>query len=284
MIKLAPRKARWAKLFQPKVLRSTPLNPNMAVAARYERHLRWLIDRMIEETERRLTLLYREPHSQEYFAHDASVSSQARILMNELQKKFENLFNLNAKPLAESFTDDSEAASAVSLKSSLCELSGGITLKTDIFTNELKDVLTATIAENVGLIKSIPAQYLDGVQGAVYRSITTGNGLADLIPFLKKHKKMTQKRADLIAHDQTRKAYGAINRIRMQKLGIKKFEWLHSSGGQHPRKLHQQLSGKIFNFDDPPIIDDRTGERGFPGQLINCRCRSIAVIDFGDDE
>jgi hypothetical protein len=35
------------------------------------------------------------------------------------------------------------------------------------------------VTENVGLIKSIPTQYLGGVQGAVMRSITTGNGMQD---------------------------------------------------------------------------------------------------------
>ena len=47
------------------------------------------------------------------------------------------------------------------------------------------------MTENVGLIKSIPAQYLNGVQGAVMRSITTGNGMQDLVPYLQKHKGIT---------------------------------------------------------------------------------------------
>ncbi|RIQ43658.1 phage head morphogenesis protein, partial [Bordetella avium] len=32
--------------------------------------------------------------------------------------------------------------------------------------------------------------------------------------------------------------------------------------------------------DNPPIIDKTTGERGLPGQLINCKCRMRPVIDF----
>jgi len=88
------------------------------------------------------------------------------------------------------------------------------------------------------------------------------------------------RRARMIAHDQTRKAYNNLNRGRMEKLGLKKFKWLHTGGSAHPRKLHQMLNGLVFSFDDPPIIDEKTGERGIPGQAINCRCRMQVVLDL----
>jgi uncharacterized protein with gpF-like domain len=70
----------------------------------------------------------------------------------------------------------------------------------------------------------------------------------------------------------------------MQKIGIKKFKWRHSGGGAHPRPLHRNvLNGNIYSFDDPPVIDEKTGQRGFPGQLINCRCVMISVIEFDED-
>jgi len=41
---------------------------------------------------------------------------------------------------------------------------------------------------------------------------------------------------------------------------------------------------EIFSFDDLPVIDRRSGERGIPGQAINCRCRMAPVIEFDNDE
>ena len=280
---MTTRKAKWVGR-KNDVLRCPPFNPNAAVATRYTKRIIRLVTRMVDETERKLKKLFQTEPAQEYFAMDDTISAQAKILMNELQRKFARLFAENAKPMAEAMIDENGEASEAALKSSLKALSENITLKTDVLTGELQEIINASVAENVSLIKSIPQQYLNGVQGAVMRSITTGNGMADLLPFLKKHKGITDRRARLIATDQTRKAFSSINRVRAQALGIKKFEWLHSSGGKEPRPLHKNvLNHKIFDMNKPPIIDEKTGERGYPGQLINCRCRMIAVISFDDD-
>ena len=169
---------------------------------------------------------------------------------------------------------------SVALNSDLSALS----IRATEYLQRWKEVMTASIAENVGLIKSISEKYLTDVQGAVMRSITNGNGLQDLIPALERHEGITRRRARNIALDQTRKAYNSLNKGRMEALGIKKFEWLHTGGSQNPREDHIELSGQIFSFDNPPVIDKRTGERGFPAQLPNCRCRMLPVITFGDVE
>ena len=75
-----------------------------------------------------------------------------------------------------------------------------------------------------------------------------------------------------------------MNRVRLQKLGVHKYMWHHSRGSLHPRKLHEKYDGQIFEFDNPPIIDEKTGERGGPGQLVNCHCFAAPVVTFGEDE
>jgi len=276
------RKQKWIGIRAEKKVKGSPLNPNAAVAARYDGKLRALIIRMTREVQDALSKLYSTEAASEYFAMDASVASQARILTNELAERFNGLFGDVAKEMAEEMTDEAAAASESSLKVSLKQMTNGLTLKTDILSGELKEIVTATVAENVALIKTIPAQYMAGVQGAVMRSITTGRGLADLVPYLQDHAGATLKRARLIANDQTRKAFNNINRGRLEKLGVKQFEWLHSAGGQHPRKEHIAMSGKVYSFSDLPVIDSKTGERGIPGQLVNCRCRMIPVLNFDE--
>lgn len=280
---LTKRKQAWVNNFKPKQLKGLPLNPNAAAEIRYYNELRELILKMTAGTQKAIDRFFKGPHSQDYFGADASVASQARILMNALMDRFDELFGDKAKPLADDMVDDADKWSATQLKTSLKQLSGGLTLNTDILTGDLNEILSASVTENVGLIKSIPAQYLDQVQGAVMRSITTGNGLADLVPFLKNQEGVTLRRARIIAQDQTRKAFSNINFARFDKLGIKEYEWLHSAGGQKPRRLHINLSGKVFSIDKPPVIDEKTGQRGKPGDLINCRCRAIPVVKFETD-
>lgn len=284
---LTIRKQAWASKFKPDLLRGAAINPNYSVAARYNDKLDSLIRRMTEEVERSIHRLYKGDAAQEFFAQDASIASQARIMANALKNKYEKLFSDNAQWIAESFTNQSDEASSKAVHMSAVKLSGGLSLSTAVLTTPvMKNILKATITENVLLIKSIPEKYLNNVMGAVQRSITTGNDLADLVPYLAKNKEVTYARAKMIAHDQTRKAMNGLSKGRMEQIGVKKYEWLHTGGSNAPREDHIKMSGNIYSFDDPPVIDSKTGERGIPGQAINCRCRMLPVIDFGtkDDE
>lgn len=286
---LTTRKQSWVDQFQPKVIKGKPLNPSISSEQRYYDALRKVILQAVEITDKEVAQFYKAPAAQEYFAQDVSVSGAGKALLERLQGLIDGLFGSVSEDLARDMTLDASQTSARSLKSSLKELSGGLTLKTDFLTRDLGQVMQATIAENVSLIKSIGSQYLTQIQGAVMRSITTGNGLADLVPFLRKQEGVTLRRARFIAEDQTRKAYGGMNKARMEKIGLKEFEWLHSGGGQEPRPLHilscteGGLNHGIYSFDNLPIIDKKTGERGIPGQLIRCRCRMRPVVRFKED-
>ncbi|MCD1124818.1 phage head morphogenesis protein [Jinshanibacter sp. LJY008] len=267
-----------------KVIRGSPLNYNAVQGARYQTAILQLIKQMTAEVEKEVEKLFSSETGTEFFSQDASIASQSRILLDKLEKKFLNLFSRRAKAITESMINGSLKSSSSSLRSSLSEMSGGLSLKTNAFTSTLKEKLTAIVNGNVGLITTIPSTYLGGVKDAVSRSITSGNGLQDLVPYMQQHKQITERHARNVALDQTRKAYNTINAERMQSVGVKRFEWLHSGGGQHPRPDHVAMSGNIYSFDDLPIIDKRTGERGIPGQAINCKCRMIPVIEFDGQE
>ncbi len=45
------------------------------------------------------------------------------------------------------------------------------------------------------------------------------------------------------------------------------------------RPEHLRLDGQKFSWDDPPIINARTGARGHPGHDGNCRCLAEPVAE-----
>jgi SPP1 gp7 family putative phage head morphogenesis protein len=266
----------------PQVFKGTKLNYNASSTDKYVQALAGLVKQMTAQTIREVTKLYEIGATDS--AMDANIASQARILTNKLTAKFDALFGRKAKTLAENMVNAADKNSKSALHSSLKTMSGGLSLKTNLLNQPLKTVITASVAENVALIKSIPAEFLQQVTGVVLRSITTGQGVADVIPALQKYEGVTLRRARNIALDQSRKAYNSINKERMQAVGLQRFEWVHSGGGQKPRELHIEMSGNIYSFDDLPIIDERSGERGIPGQAINCRCTMIPVVEFEPSE
>jgi SPP1 gp7 family putative phage head morphogenesis protein len=267
------------------IMRGKRLALPAGVATRYADVLQSYTDHMTATIGAEIRKLFEHSDVKAWFATDISPSAQARILTNKLKRDFESLFAGMALGEASEMVDQVNAASTAAVGSSLTELSGGLKLKTDVVTGPMKEFMTGTIAENVSLIKSIPSQYFRKIQGAVLRSITTGNGLADLEPFLEEQTGVESRRAKNIAIDQTHKAYAGLNKGRMQNAGIQEYEWVHSGGGLHPRPYHLDvLDGQHFRIDTPPIIDQDTGERGIPGQLINCRCTMVPVIRFDQGE
>lgn len=282
---LTNKRTQWAaQRNEPITFKGKRLVYNAGLQKKYVVKLVKLARQMTDETKRAVIKLFRGETAQEFFAQDANISSQARILTNKLMAKFESLFSSVAKDLATDLVDDSGKASASSLSSSLKEMSGGLTLKTNFMHDDLKTITKAAVTESVSLIKSIADDYLGKVQKTVMRSITTGNGLETLIPALQKYDGITERKAKNVALDQTRKIYNKVNAQRMEKVGLQKFEWIHSGGGQHPREEHVRMNGRIYNLDNPPVIDSNTGERGLPGQLPNCKCTMRPVYEFDGEE
>jgi len=279
---LTIKRQQWAEQRGGAQFKGNILATNFAPADRYSARLKRLVAEMNAAYLREIRNLWKTDHAAAYFSMDASLASQARILLNSLQRRFAKLFASRAVGIVDQLMGGVDKASSATLHNSLKELSGGLSLKT---TAPVGDIVTASTAENVALIKSIPQQYHDRITNLVLRSVQSGEngGLDFLTSEINRFGEVSAKRAEFIAVDQTRKITTAMNRERAVKAGIRKFEWIHSAGGAEPRKLHLRLNGQIFDYDNPPVIDERTGERGFPGQLINCRCTMRPIVDFGGD-
>lgn len=140
----------------------------------------------------------------------------------------------------------------------------------------------AVVSENVALIKNLPSQYVTGVQSAVWDSTRAGADMAKLSQKLRKNYEISQERAALISVDQNHKAKAVIENTRRQQLGIERAIWQHSSAGVKPRPTHVEMEGKEFILSkgmwDPDANGKGKGEWIWPGQLINCRCTSRAIL------
>lgn len=213
---------------------------------------------------------------------DASIASQSRITLNKLAAKWSARFVALAKMKIPDFIEELDTTNQRELAESLASLTG-VKIETPKRTAELDEQITASITEGVNLIINVSEQFMQRTENAVMRSIQNGGlGRKTIYDHLRDFEGMAEKRARLIAEDQTRKITTAMNKARMESTGLKKWRWLHSGGSAEPRQLHLELDGQEFTFDDPPVIDERTGERGFPGQLINCKCVMVPVLDLED--
>jgi uncharacterized protein with gpF-like domain len=187
-------------------------------------------------------------------------------------------------------------SSTKSLMASLKKATGAAINKDAFRSRTLDEIIKACVTETANLIKRIPSDYLGRVESSLMRTITRA-GSPDLYETLKeeaeRHGIQIKNWVHNTAHDQINKTYSAIAREQMRSAGVTHFEWIHSGAGSHPRPLHlteypEGLNHGIFSFDDPPVIQYAKGKQeeitGFPGELINCRCKMRPVLKFEVDD
>ena len=274
-------------------MQGTPLQTNVSVLAKYKKRLKKLVRAMTKETSKRLTSFFKKGYVDDYFESqetsdenqnvavmdDKSPSSQSRIMLNKLRRKYEKLLKEMGEVYAKSMLDEVNRDSESRVSVSFNQLSDGVSQNVKIKSPAISEELKAHLAWNVSLIKDISSQYFNQIQGLVTRSISQG-GAFDISKELIKYDGITKKRAGRIAEDQTRKAFNNLNEQRFKEAGLNKFRWNHSSAGQTPRPLHLELDGNVYSFDDLPIVDEITGRRGIPGQEPLCRCYMTPVIEL----
>lgn len=284
------------------IIKGKPLNFNVGLQRWYIRMLDELVESLTKEVYREIKPMYKENKEQITFTEDESISSQSRIRLNALRKKYEKIFGEKGSQLARKMVSKTNRYANSTFWTMLNDMikqdsdgKASFVMKGSAISPEKEEVIKALIFENVSLIKSLQSEYFTQITGAVSRSIQAGLGVTHIEKELAKYKGMTKRRARNIALDQTRKAYNSINLRNMQEANVQKAEWLHSGGSKEPRSYHMTkwdgvsglsdgvpngLNGFIFRLDDPPVINKKTGRRGYPGDEPFCHCRMRAVIEF----
>lgn len=95
---------------------------------------------------------------------------------------------------------------------------------------------------------------------------------------LEKEYGIMSRKAKFLAQNETTIMLAEYKKVTYQEMGFDKFIWRTITDGRE-RELHKQLNGTVWRYDNPPIIDERTGNRGLPGQTYNCRCEAIPYMD-----
>jgi SPP1 gp7 family putative phage head morphogenesis protein len=248
-----------------------PVRPNVGIEAAYRKALDEAIREMHESILYWLRAGYRA-NEPEVLAMDKSPARELDERMQRLTRRWQRNFDRPAPKLAKYFATAATQRADAGMQAALRK--AGFTVKFKM-TAAANDAFQAVVAENVGLIKSIAQEHLQDVQGILMRSVASGRDLGTMTKELEARYAVTRRRATLIARDQNNKASAVITRVRQKEVGVTEAVWLHSHGGKHPRPSHVAADGKKYDIDKGMWID---GEWILPGQKINCRCLSKAVV------
>lgn len=275
-----------------------PISPNAGIEATYQRRMDKIVSEMHNSTIFWVLQTYKNKPPE--MALDAWFDglSPAKALQNAIKRlwnHWEKEFSDFAMTISHWFARRSLENVDLSLKASLKKHGMLADWK---FTKEANDVMQAVVAENVGLIKSIPEKYLTDVQGEVMRHIQVGGSIESLadklgpkidLALIRRGRKIDEddkslaarvrKRAILIATDQTNKAHATMTRMRQIEIGCNKAIWLHSHAVRHPRKEHLEFDHHEYDVRKGAFLE---GKWVWPGTEINCKCRSLTILPDKD--
>ena len=157
------------------------------------------------------------------------------------------------------------------------QISAGIGLEIIPPTALAEPLLAGFIQTNTDLIKSLTGTALDKAKVIVDEGVRRGARVEEISQAIQDELGATARRASLIARDQTLKFFGEIAETQQRAAGIESYEW-STSKDERVRDRHEELDGTIQRWDDPPVVDPRTGRRGPPASDFQCRCVAIPIL------
>ena len=212
--------------------------------------------------------------------------SQASSELSLISLEIQRLFNIEfSTGIAKKFVNKINITDKKNITQAVLQV-GGRKAKTKIKAiKALQDrgidsIVQHSMKRNVGLIQSIPQQYFQRVQEAIYDGLEKGTGTKELGKVISDIGGVTERRGKFIARDQLASVHGDLTKKRQQNLGLKKFMWL-TSKDERVRDTHEALEGMIFEWDTgasgPGVPAEMVGL--VPGEDFNCRCTSTVVED-----
>jgi 8-oxo-dGTP pyrophosphatase MutT (NUDIX family) len=219
-------------------------------------------------------------------AHDAKKMGGARSkpstpkLLDTAMKKWGVQWNKKAttasEQLARAFATNAKAATEAAMKAKLLKAGFAVKFKPSKVTTAALD---AVVAENVGLIRTIPQKFLGDVQNSVWQAVMQGSDLATLTKELHEKYGIAWRRAEFIALDQNAKAKAAIERARRLDVGITKAVWCHSHAGKDKRPTHVKAGKDKTVYDvKRGWFDPAVQKFIWPGTEPRCKCFDQPVI------
>lgn len=155
----------------------------------------------------------------------------------------------------------------------------GIDVSAIVTQEDLTEYMALAARRNADLIKSQSDDMIRRIELATIQNQIAGNPVSVLRKKLTEEFGIADRRAKLIARDQTAKLNSDLNRIRQEQAAVERYQWM-TSHDERVRELHRRIDGNEYQWGKP------TGaESGLPpGQPIQCRCVARGIVRFGVEE
>lgn len=169
----------------------------------------------------------------------------------------------------------------VDMESSFKQTVKQIGVVPEVTTGTVK-VIAKDYSDNMRLyIKSWTADNIKDLRQTVLQNTFNGYRAETLVKGLQRNYAVSLNKAKFLARQETSLLMSKYREKRYKDSGVARYQW-SSAGDARVRDRHAELDGKVFTWDNPPIIDQATGRRGHPGEDFGCRCVAVPVVDYAE--
>lgn len=145
-------------------------------------------------------------------------------------------------------------------------------------TDEMRENLAEMYTTNMNLyIKGWTEKSIIRLRKRIQKNAFDGYRASSFVKEIEHDFQMSHAKAKFLARQETSLLMSQFREERYKSIGVTRYRW-STSGDQRVRPHHKALNGKIFSWDNPPIVDDK-GHRAHPGQDFGCRCIAIPIIE-----
>lgn len=136
-------------------------------------------------------------------------------------------------------------------------------------------VMRSLLAEQVGLIKSIPLDAAQRVHEWTLTALEDSSRAKEAEAAIRDSGSVSASKATLIARTEVARTASKLTETRAQHIGSTGYIW-RTSGDGDVRDSHRAMNGVFVRWDTPPTLSDGTTTHA--GQIYNCRCYPDPVI------
>lgn len=147
------------------------------------------------------------------------------------------------------------------------------------FTQEQKEDIAKAYTKNIQhyMIKDFADERIPKMRQMIQQAVLDGYRLDTVEDIIKKNFSEVANKARFLAFNETNILLAEVKRVSYQAMGFEKFVW-QTRADSRVRDLHKHLNGTVWRYDDPPVIDERTGQKGLPGETYNCYSKDTEVL------
>lgn len=165
----------------------------------------------------------------------------------------------------------------------------GINILEDYYMGEFfRHTLKQWVTRNVNLITSVPDMTMTRITNIIQNGLLTGRSNASISRQIQWAYGVDRRKAQFWARDQMAKLNSDLAQQQMQDAGVEEYIWQTAGdervrgnpAGKWPKGDHYELDGTRHSWNNPPIVDMRTGRRAHPGMDYRCRCVALPIFNL----